>query len=111
MAIGTTILVRDVLYRVSTLLQDIAPTQFVRWSERELVALLNDGQRACAKYMPHSCTRLDAIRLQPGTRQSISKLLTAAVKAVDGSTPPQQHGQRWLDARCADPGHSARVTG
>ena len=87
MAIGTTILVRDLLFRVSTLLQDIAPTQFVHWSERELVALCNDGQRAIAKFMPIACTRLDAVKLAPGTRQSIGHLLPAALKPADGSTP------------------------
>ena len=45
---AATILVADALYRASTQLQDMKP-QFTRWTERELVMWLNDGQRAIAK--------------------------------------------------------------
>lgn len=89
MAIGTTMCVRDVLFRVSTLLQDIAAGQFVRWTERELVAWLNDGQRAIAKFMPIASTRLESIRLAPGTRQSIAYLPPASVRQADGAMPSQ----------------------
>lgn len=79
MALGSTILVKDVLFRVSTVLKDMAPSQFVRWTERELIAWLNDAQRAIAKYMPASCTRIDSIKLARGTRQSIAYMATSSV--------------------------------
>lgn len=85
MAQGTTITVREVFYRVSVLLQDIAPTQFVRWSERELIGYYNDGLRALAKFLPHACSRLDAVQLAPGSRQSLAMLAAAKVKPGDGS--------------------------
>lgn len=83
--------VKDVLYRVSSQLHDISP-QFTRWTQRELVSWLNDGQKAIAKYMPSSCSRVDAIKLSAGTRQSIETLLSANLKTGDGSTPTQVLG-------------------
>lgn len=78
-------LVRDVIYRVSVLLQDVAP-QYTRWPERELVAWLNDAQTAIAKFIPIACARVDAIRLKPGTRQSIDRIASADLKSSDGLT-------------------------
>lgn len=78
-------LVKDVLYRVSVQLHDISP-QFTRWTQRELVSALNDGQKAIAKYMPSSCSRVDAIKLKPGTKQSIDTILATDIKPGDGST-------------------------
>lgn len=85
------ILVREVIYRSSVLLQDIAP-QFQRWTERELVTWLNDGQLAIAKYLPTACTRVDALKLKPGTRQSIESILAANIRPGDGSTPADVYG-------------------
>lgn len=79
-------LVRDFLYRVSTTLHDTAP-QFKRWSERELVNWINDGQRALAKYLPQAGARTDAVRLVPGTLQRIDKILAARLIDRDGATP------------------------
>lgn len=76
--------VKDVLYRVSTQLHDISP-QFQRWTQKELVLWLNDGQRAIAKYVPTSCSRVDAIKLTPGTKQSISRIPADRVIPGDGS--------------------------
>lgn len=88
---ASSILVKDALYRVSSQLHDISP-QFTRWTQRELVSWLNDGQKAVAKYMPSSCARVDAIKLTPGTKQSIEAILAANVKPGDGSTPANVYG-------------------
>ena len=77
--------VKDILFAVSTQLQDVDP-QFERWTQRELVSWLNEGQKAIAKYVPSSCSRVDAIKLSPGTKQSITKIVAANVKPGDGST-------------------------
>jgi hypothetical protein len=84
--VASTALVKDVLWRVSVLLQDTAP-QFQRWPERELVQWLNDAQNAIVKYLPMSSTRVDAIRLAPGTRQTIASIPAANVLPGDGSVP------------------------
>lgn len=85
------ILVKDVLYRVSKDLGDIAP-QFNRWTQRELVNALNDGQRAIAKYLPSACARVDSIKLSAGTKQSIALILAANIKPGDGSTAVDVRG-------------------
>lgn len=87
MAIGSTYLVKDVLFRASNLLTDLLPTQFVRWTEKELVANLNDGQRAIAKYMPSACSRVDAVKLAPGTRQSLALIQPSGIVPSDGLLP------------------------
>lgn len=84
MAATTT--VRDVLWRTCTLLQDVSP-QYMRWSERELVSWLNDAQMAIVKFIPTTCTKILSIRLKPGTRQSIERILAADVKGEDGAAP------------------------
>lgn len=83
---AATLLVKDVLWRIAVLLQDTAP-QFQRWPERELVHWLNDAQVAITKYLPLACSRVDAIKLAPGTRQSIASIPAANCKPGDGSTP------------------------
>lgn len=83
---ASTALVKDVLWRATVLLQDSSP-QFVHWEERELVAHLNDAQAAITKYLPSACSRLDSVRLQVGTRQSIDTIIAADCKPGDGSTP------------------------
>jgi hypothetical protein len=88
--------VKDALFRVSTQLQDIAP-QFTRWTERELVTWLNDGQKAIAKYLPASCTRVDAFKLKPGTKQSIELIAAADVKPGDGSAAAAVYGNYLND--------------
>lgn len=81
-----TVLVRDVLWRASTMLQDTKP-QFYRHMERDMVDALNDGQVAIAKFLPSSCSRVDALRLVPGTKQSIQSIAPDNCKPGDGSTP------------------------
>lgn len=81
-----TILVRETLRRVSTLLQDISP-QFINYPEREAVDALNDAHLAIAKFLPGASSRNDAVRLKPGTLQSIESIAPAYCKPGDGSTP------------------------
>jgi hypothetical protein len=114
---AATILAKDVLRRVSVQLTD-APNsagQFVRWTEQELVDWLNDGQRVIAKYLPQACSRIDAIKLSAGTRQSIEKILAANIKTGDGTVATTQYGKSLLDvirnmgADGLSPGRAVRV--
>lgn len=92
---ASTILVKDVIGRASVLLQDIP--QFVHWPEHEIVDWLNDAQVAITKYLPASCSRLDSIKLRPGTRQSIEVIAAVDCKPGDGSTPAVPiYGTQWL---------------
>lgn len=86
-----TMTVNEFLYRASTLLRDMDP-QFTRWLQRELVNWINDGQRAIAKYLPLSCVRVDAVKLVPGTRQSIALIPAARVIPGDGSAAVDVQG-------------------
>lgn len=81
-----TILVKDAIWRISTLLQDVSP-QFARWPEKEIVNWLNDAHLAITKFLPAASSRVDAIKLAPGTRQSIEAITAANCKPGDGSTP------------------------
>lgn len=107
-------LVKEVFFRVSAQLQDINP-QFVRWPQRELVNSFNDGARAIAKYLPSSCARVDAVKLVPGTKQSIEKILAASIKPGDGSTPADVYGGfmqaviRNMGANGLTPGRAVRI--
>jgi hypothetical protein len=95
--LASTVLVRDLIRRVSVLLQDTAP-QFERWPEQELVDWLNDAQVAITKFLPAACARVDAIRLRPGTRQSIETIAAADCLPGDGSTTAGPiHGTLVLD--------------
>ena len=111
---AASILIRDVLYRVSAQLHDISP-QFTRWTQRELVLWLNDGQKAIAKYMPSSSARVDAIRLVAGTKQSIEKITAAYVKPGDGSDASDVYGGylqsviRNMGTDGATPGNAIRL--
>lgn len=109
-----TTLVKTLLRSVSTTLQDIAP-QFSRWTEVELVNYANYGQLAIAKYLPQAGSRVDAIRLQPGTRQDLTKILTANIVPGDGSAAADTNGIALLDvvrnmgATGATPGRVIRI--
>lgn len=91
----SSILVRDVLEQVSRHLTDFAP-QFERWTQSELLSYLNDGQRAIAKYLPTSCSRIDSIKLAAGTRQSIEFIPAAGIIPGDGSAAADVHGNTLL---------------
>lgn len=93
---ASTIKVKDVLYRVSVALQDIAP-QFDSFPETEMVMWLNDAMMAITKYLPSACSRLDVIKLKPGTRQSIEAIAVADIKPGDGSVPASTvYGKQFL---------------
>lgn len=83
-------LVKDALYRVSVLLQDDRPNQFVRWTGKELITWMNDGQLAIAKYLPIACSRIDTIKLVAGTRQSIASIEPTSFISGDGGAQPSQ---------------------
>lgn len=83
-----TILVREALRRVSTLLQDISP-QWVNYPEQQAVDALNDAHLAIAKFLPSACSRIDSVKLAPGTLQSIETIQAANCKPGDGSVPSQ----------------------
>ena len=108
------ILVRDVFFRVSDALQDLSP-QFKRWTQASLVTYLNDGQRAIAKYVPPSCSRVDAVKLVAGTKQSISKIPAGSVIPGDGSTAVDVNGNalmsviRNMGSNGLTPGNAVRL--
>lgn len=85
------------MWRVSVILKDTSP-QFTFWPEHELVQWMNDAQAAITKFLPSACSRVDAIKLKPGTRQSIDKILAADCKPGDGSTPTLPvYGKQLID--------------
>lgn len=93
-----TILVREVLERASMLLDDNDP-QFLRWTERELVAWLNDGARALAKWIPPAVARVDIVKLVAGSsRQSIADIPAASILPGDGSTAVRVQGVQLFSA-------------
>ena len=111
---ASSIYVKDVLFRVSAQLHDVSP-QFTRWTQRELVLWLNDGQKAIAKYMPSSCARVDVIKLKPGTKQSIEKILATEILPGDGGVPSDVYGNhlqtviRNMGANGSTAGYAVRV--
>lgn len=113
---ASTVLVKDVLYRAAVLLQDTAP-QCQRWPEHEMVDWLNDAQVAITKFLPAACSRIDVVKLKPGTRQSIEAIAAADCKPGDGSTPAGPiYGTQLLDvirnmgADGLTPGKAIRIT-
>lgn len=110
-----TIKVREALRRCSVLLMDISP-QFVRYEERWMVDALNDAQAAIHSYIPSGCTRIDAVKLRPGTLQSIESIAAADCIPGDGSTPVAAIAGTMLnDVLCnmgsagTQPGRSVRL--
>ena len=96
---ASTVLVKDVVWRIAVLLQDTVP-QYQRWPEREIIHLLNDAQKAITKYLPLACSRVDAVKLAAGTRQTIATILAASCKPGDGSTPGGPiYGTQFLGPR------------
>lgn len=110
---GTT-LVKDLFFRASSQLQDLSP-QFTRWTQREFVDALNDGQKAIAKYMPWSCSRVDSLKLKAGSKQSIEAIAANSIIPGDGSTAVFVSGTmlqsvvRNMGANGSTPGRSVRV--
>ena len=83
---ASTLLVRNLLWQVSTLLEDATP-QFTRWQEEELVRGLNLARRAICKYLPSANSKVAALRLSSGTLQSIDTIAPANIKFQDGTSP------------------------
>lgn len=110
----SSVLVKDFLERVSSQLLDLAP-QFDRWSETELVNATNDGQLVLAKYMPHTCARVDTMKLSAGTRQYIGYIPAAMILPSDGSSPADTYGamlqgvHRYMGANGTTPGNAIRI--
>lgn len=92
---AATLLVKNVLARVSILLQDTVP-QFQRWTEAELVDWLNDAQAAIAKYLPHECSVLGAYQLSAGSRQLIDTIAVDKFKLPSGAPAAPINGNRFL---------------
>ena len=111
---GMTTLVRTALKSICTTLQDISP-QYSRWPEQEIVVYANYGQIAIAKYLPQAGARSDSIKLRPGTKQDLTKVLAADIKPSDGSAAVDTYGIALLDvvrnmgAAGATPGRVIRV--
>lgn len=83
--------VKRLVWRVSTTLSDVNP-QFTRYSERDIITALQCGTRALCKFLPHVGTRTVAMKLSPGTRQSIAKIVAANTKTLDGSEAVDVYG-------------------
>ena len=74
-----TVLVRDLFWGVSVDLADHKP-QFVRFKARELVRAYNEAVVAICEMLPSNLARLVALRLEPGTYQSIDTIPKARIK-------------------------------
>lgn len=112
---AATILVRDVLYRICSAVNDLDP-QFVTYPERELVNYLNDGQMIVSTFIPSMCSRVLSIKLKPGTMQSIDAIAAADCKLENGAAPSGTiYGKQFLRPVCnmgadgATPGLSIHV--
>lgn len=109
-----TVLVREVLSRASALLVDASP-QFTRFPETDLVHWLDDAQLALAKYLPVSCSRVESIRLVPGTLQSIETVPEAMRLGDGGDVDGPAHGIQLLSIHCnmgtngSTPGRAVRT--
>lgn len=103
-------LVKEALRRVSDQLQDLVP-QFVRWDQTSLVQALMDAQRVLSKYLPHSCSRVDAIKLVPGTKQSIDVVPANRILNGDGTTSVESHGNRLLEGTVRNMGANGTTPG
>lgn len=80
---AATVTVREVFRQASVLLQDSAP-QFARQPEGEMVDFINDGAMFVSSLLPMASSRIDTVKLQPGTLQSIDTVSPANVIPGDG---------------------------
>lgn len=107
--------VKDFLWGVSTTLQDTGVQQFTRWPEREMVIAANFAQRAIAKYLPQAGSRVDSVKLAPGTKQDFTKVLAANIIPGDGSAAADINGiailglTRNMGANGSTPGRVIRI--
>jgi hypothetical protein len=89
-------LVKEFLDGVMITLQDISPI-YERWTEVEMVRYINFGQMAIATYLPHAGSRVDALKLSPGTRQDLTLVPLANIKPSDGSAAADTYGISLID--------------
>lgn len=95
-----TIKVKEVVRRISVLMQDSSP-QFARMKETEIIDNLMDAQSAICEFLPSACSRIDSIRLLPGTLQSLELIPAVRCLPSDGSTPTAPIvGSLLLDVLC-----------
>jgi hypothetical protein len=98
--VAATTLVRDVLQRVTSQLQDDTP-QFRRWAELDLTNALQDGQQAIVTFLPAACADFFSIKLRPGTLQQVDTLTTADVLTPAGVAPAASlYANSLLDLIC-----------
>lgn len=90
------LLVKRLIWRISQTLTDTAP-QFARYKERDMVIAVQSGVRALCKYLPHAGARSIAMKLAPGSRQTIAKILASNLKTYDGSEASDLFGMQLLD--------------
>lgn len=108
---ASTILVKDVLWQIGVLMVDTDP-QFFRFKEFDQVEFLSDGQEAICTILPTACTRIDAIRLKAGTRQSIASIATADCIQADGTNPSAPiYGKQLIGGVMRNMGTSGTVPG
>lgn len=88
---AATILVREVFKQASVLLQDIAP-QFANQPESQMVSFLNEGALFFSSLLPMANSRIDSLKLAPGTLQCIESVPPENVIPGDGValTAPMQ---------------------
>lgn len=90
-------LIRDLLWRVSTQLGDITP-QFAYYTAEELVMWADDAQAAVCAYVPTACSRIDTVKLRPNvTRQSLEAVGAAEIIPGDGNTVTTADATRVMD--------------
>ena len=108
-----TILVSDVVESAATQLSD---ADLEHTTVVDLLRYMNDAQMVIAKFLPASCARVDAIRLRPGTEQSIAEIQQADIIPGDGLPAEDVGGMVFTSLVCNmgaagnQPGLSIRVT-
>ena len=107
-----TILVKDVVATAATQLTD---ADLEHTTVDALLRYMNDAQRVIAKFLPASCSRVDSIKLKPGTRQSIAFIAAADIKPGDGTAAKDVGGfrlgslERNMGSDGATPGRAIRI--
>jgi hypothetical protein len=99
------LLVRDVLYRVATVLHDLEPgREFIRWTKDELIHWMNDGAAEIVVIRPAAGARTSVIELQEGVYQRLPEeaiLLLDVVRNIKQDDRPgypiQRTDRRLLD--------------
>ena len=91
-----TITVASVINKVQTILQD---TTGIRWPDAELLGWINDGQREIVLYKPNAFVMNKAVKLMPGTKQSLP---ADGVQLIDVV--------RNMGTEGASPGRAIRIT-